>query len=223
MKIGKLGYLSFSMLLAGLVACSDDGNGGGGGDDDGGSDDGGGDDSGGGDDDDGGTEPDAGGDGADAAPGACLGAPTQAKLTEDWVHVPEGSEIVYQNEPPSSGPHYAVWATYDVHAELARGYYVHNLEHGGIVLVYRPDAPDEVAQALRAAYDAIPDDEDCGHRRTVLAQDPELTTPVAVIAADWVMSGDCIDAAAQDAILTFVTDHRGVDPEEDICDQGTVQ
>ncbi len=214
MKIDKLGYLSFTMLLAGLVACSDSGNGdGGGGDDDGSSDDGG------SDDDDGGTEPDAG-DGADGSSSACLSAPRQVP-NEGWVHVTEGSEIVYANEPPASGPHYNVWATWDVHFELARGYWVHNVEHGGIVLLHRPDAPDEVAEALRAAYDAIPNDPACDHRRAILAQDVTLTTPVAVIAADWVMDGDCVDEAAQEAILQFAEDHRG-QGREDICDEGTV-
>ena len=221
MNIGKLGYLSFAMLLAGLIACGDSGDGGGGGDDDGAGDDGGGsDDDGGGDDDDGGTEPDAGGDGADGSPTACLGAARDVP-NEGWTHVTEGSAITYANEPPASGPHYTVWATYDVHFELARGYWVHNVEHGGIVLLHHPDAPDEVVDALRAAYDAIPNDPECGdHKRALLAQDVDLTTQVAVIAADFAMDGDCVDEDAQAAILQFVEDHRGNGPE-DICDQGT--
>jgi hypothetical protein len=223
MKIGKLGYLSFSMLLAGVVACGGD-DGGGGGDDDGTTDDGttddGTTDDGTGDDDDG-TGVDAGGDGADADPAACLSAPREV-ANEKWTHVAPGTEITYANEPPSSGPHYTVWATWDVHFEVARGHYVHNLEHGGIVLVHRPDAPDEVAAALRAAYDAIPDDPECGHKRAILAQDPELAMPVAVIAADWVMTGSCLDEDDQDAILDFAAERRGLGPE-DICDEGTIQ
>lgn len=224
MKIGKLGYLSFSLLLAGVVACGGDDGGGGGDDDDGTTDDGttddGTTDDGTGDDDDG-TGVDAGGDGADADPAACLSAPREV-ANEKWTHVAAGSEITYANEPPSSGPHYTVWATWDVHFELARGHYVHNLEHGGIVLVHRPDAPDEVAAALRAAYDAIPDDPECGHKRAVLAEDPELAMPVAVIAADWVMTGACLDEDDQQAILDFVAERRGLGPE-DLCTQGTIQ
>lgn len=226
MKIGKLGYLSFSMLLAGVVACGGDEGGGGDDGDDGGSDDGadgGGDDSDGADDDDGGTEPDAGDDGGgpDADPEACLGAVREVP-NEGWLHVALNSEIVYASEPPASGNHYSTWATWDVHFELPRGHWVHNVEHGGIILLHRPDAPEEVVTALRAAYDAIPDDEECGHKRSLLAQDPLLTTPVAVIAADRVMDGACLDENSQQAILDFVTERRGLGPE-DICDQGTVQ
>ena len=231
MKVNKLGSLSFTMVLAGLlgVGCSDSGGGGGGGDDDGATaDDGSGtDDSGdtgdtgdtGGD--DGATEPDAGGGGADGSVTDCIGASRQVP-NEPWVHVPESAGIVYVNEPPASGTHYNKWATWDVvHGELARGYWVHNLEHGGIVLLHRPDTPDEVVQALTQAYEAIPEDAECGHRRAIVATDVQLTTPVAVIAADWAMEGACLDDASQDAILQFAADHRGNGPE-DLCDEGTI-
>lgn len=226
MMKSKLGSLLFATVLAGpgLVACGGDDDGGGSSDDGASTDDG----SGGDGSDAGGTEPDAGGttaDGStptDAAPGACLSAPRQ-EPNEPWVHVPESAGIQYVNEPPASGTHYAVWATWDVvHGELARGYWVHNLEHGGIVLLHRPDAPDDVVQALTAAFEAIPVDEECGHRRAIVATDVQLTTPVAVIAADWVMDGNCIDQEAQDSILQFVTDHRGNGPE-DLCDEGTIE
>jgi hypothetical protein len=225
MKIGKLGYLSFSMLLAGVVACGGDDGGGGGNDgaDDGtaddGTDDDGTDDDGTGDDD--GAEVDAGGEGPDADPAACLGAVREV-ANEGWTHVATDSAIDYAAEPPASGNHYNVWATWDVHFELGRGYWVHNVEHGGIVLLQHPDAPEEVATALRAAYDAIPDDAECGHKRALLAIDPELTTQVAVIAADRVMDGACLDENSQQAILDFVAERRGMGPE-DICDQGTQQ
>jgi hypothetical protein len=229
MKIGKLGYLSFSMLLAGVVACGGD-DGGGGGDDDGTTDDGTADDGTGDDgtgddgtgDDGDGTGVDAGDPGPDADPEACVRGPAREVPNEGWLHVAEGSEITYANEPPASGNHYSVWGTWDVHFELARGYWVHNVEHGGIVLLHRPDAPEEVVTALRAAFDAIPDDAECGHKRAMLAQDVDLTSPVAIIAADRVMTGACIDADSQAAILTLVEERRGQGPE-DICDQGTIQ
>ncbi len=153
-----------------------------------------------------------------------VSAPSRDVANEGWMHVSEGSVIDYVAEPPASGPHYSVWATWDVHFELARGYWVHNVEHGGIVLLQRPDAPDEVAQALRAAFDAIPTDPACAdeHKRALLAEDSALTTPVAVIAADKSMSGACFDENSQQAILDFVAARRGMGAE-DICDQGTIQ
>jgi hypothetical protein len=73
-------------------------------------------------------------------------------------------------------------------------------------------------EALNQAFEAIPLDPACTHRRAVLASDPLLTTPVAVVAADYAMDGDCVDEAA---ILAFVEAHRGNGPE-DLCDEGTI-
>jgi Protein of unknown function (DUF3105) len=228
MRIDKLVTVLFTMALAALVACSD-GGGGGGDDDDGGTEDGGGDDGG----DDGTGDDGTGDDGDDGTPDggtagdgstACLGAPRQVE-NEDWrPHIiDENQDIEYQSNPPASGPHYLTWATWDVHPDVAmkRGHYVHNLEHGGIVLLHAPDAPEELVAALNAVYEAIPQDEVCDHKRAILAIDADLPTPVAVIAADWLMEGSCVDEAGQEAILQFVEDHRGQGPEAE-CDEGTI-
>jgi len=221
MKMNRLGSLLFIVALGGLVGCSDDGGGGGDDSDDGTADDGADGGDGTDDGDDGGTEPDAGEPTGDGSSTDCLSAEF-AVANEGWMHVPESAGIVYANEPPASGNHYAVWATWGAHGELARGYWIHNVEHQGIVLLRSPDASDEVVAGLTAAFEAIPDDPDCGHPRTVLATDVGLTTPVAVIAADVAMEGDCAD---QDAILAFVEAHRGPvgTGPENLCDEGTIE
>jgi hypothetical protein len=223
MRIDKLATLLFTIALAALVACSDDG--GGGGDD---ADDGTTEDDGTTDDGDDGT--DDGDDGDDGTPDggpegdgstACLG-PVEEVPNEEWAHVDEGDEIEHEAEPPASGTHFRdVWAMWTVHGAVPRGYWIHNVEHGGIVLLHSPDASEEIVTQLNAAYEAIPVDEDCGHKRAILAQDAPLQTPVAVIAADRRMVGDCVD---QEAILQFVTDFRGQGgqaPEAEECAEGT--
>ena len=74
-------------------------------------------------------------------------------------HVEEGSPITYRSRPPIGGVHYATWyPRYGVVEEpVLPGYWVHNLEHGAVVLLYKcPDAcPDLLAQ-LRGLYDNIP-------------------------------------------------------------------
>ena len=60
-----------------------------------------------------------------------------------------GTMVTWTSNPPTSGPHYPVWAAYDQHYEdLARGYWLHDLEHGAVVYAYRCDAgcPDVAAQ-----------------------------------------------------------------------------
>src|SRR5262245_31883099 len=74
---------------------------------------------------------------------------------EGWLHVFEGTAVTYQNNPPASGPHYPVWLRYEEFSTaLPRPYWVHNLEHGGVIFLYRPDAPAAVVSALRDVYRA---------------------------------------------------------------------
>src|SRR5712692_10546059 len=100
----------------------------------------------------------------------------------------------YSSNPPVSGRHYLLWAKYQIYtAPIARAYWVHNLEHGGAVLLYRPDAPDSIKEALTRIYNALPRmgegtpgaspsplDVYCGgdplvmHKRAILTPDPLL-------------------------------------------------
>jgi hypothetical protein len=137
---------------------------------------------------------------------------------EGWAHVPEGSAITYAHNPPASGPHYPVWLRYEEYTTpMARGYWVHNLEHGAIVVLYRPDAPGNVIPETVASFRAIPVDAQCGHRRALLTPDPLLPWPAAVVAADRVLRADNASTAV---IVQFALARRGRGPEN-VCDQGT--
>lgn len=137
---------------------------------------------------------------------------------EGWIHVPVGTDIHYAHNPPASGPHYPIWARYREHtATVPRGYWVHDLEHGAIVLLYRPDAGSAVIDAMRAAYAALPPDAACGHERALLTPDPLLDRPFAVVAANSELRCDVV---SQQAILDFATVHRGHGPE-DACADGS--
>jgi len=137
---------------------------------------------------------------------------------EGWIHVAEASAVAYRANPPASGPHYPVWARYQEHASaVARPYWVHNLEHGAIVFLYRPDAPAAVVMALRAAFQSLPDDPACGHRRALMTPDPLLPRATAVVAADFVVAADCVNAGL---VRDFATGRRGRGPEQ-VCADGT--
>jgi hypothetical protein len=137
---------------------------------------------------------------------------------EGFNHVTEGSSITYQHNPPASGPHYPVWARYaEYGTPLARGYWVHNLEHGAVVFLYRPDAASATIDALRDVYRSLPPDLECGLPRALLTPDPLMTRPIAVVAWDWVLDSDVVEPSA---IADFVQAHRG-NGREDICEGGT--
>src|SRR5438270_9991794 len=81
------------------------------------------------------------------------------------THYPEGSSIPTDQwlRPPSSGPHWetvpqpAEYRMYDTSAPLPPGRYIHMLEHGAVVVLYRPDLCDDACvQTLGNFYDNAP-------------------------------------------------------------------
>lgn len=68
--------------------------------------------------------------------------PGQAVADLGREHVPAGTKVQYNSNPPTSGPHYADWekpGIYDV--PLTDEKLVHSLEHGYIIISYNCDAP----------------------------------------------------------------------------------
>ena len=65
-------------------------------------------------------------------------------------HVELNKEFTYNSNPPTSGPHFpspASWGTYDYEANDK--FFIHNLEHGGIWISYRPSVPASVVSDLK--------------------------------------------------------------------------
>ena len=138
---------------------------------------------------------------------------------EGWVHKNDAVDHVYVSNPPASGPHYPVWAGWEIHDDVVeRGQWVHNLEHGGIILLIGDSASTEAEEELRAGYDAIPNDEECGHRRALLTRDPELDDAVAVVAADHLLIPGGLDgnALSVERIVEFAQACRN-HSHESIC------
>ncbi len=147
------------------------------------------------------------------------------------THIPEDQEPVYSTNPPVTGEHYARWARWGIYTEtLPRGFWAHNLEHGGVIFVYRPDADAALIEALLRVYDAIPDDPECGHRRTIITPDPLLDAPWAVTVTGpepdpaggdfgfgYFIKADCIES--EQALVDFALAHRN-QAYEDVCADG---
>jgi hypothetical protein len=72
--------------------------------------------------------------------------------------VPVGTDIQYNTDPPTSGPHYPDPEPGGFYTTvIASGFLVHSMEHGGIIIYY--DASELTASnldALRALADAHP-------------------------------------------------------------------
>lgn len=52
-------------------------------------------------------------------------------------HVPDGTTVEYNSNPPTSGPHYAAWTRAGVYEKpVSDGHLVHSLEHGYVIISY---------------------------------------------------------------------------------------
>ena len=154
-----------------------------------------------------------------------------AITVERWAlqggqHVDVGTDIRWPSNPPNSGPHFPVWAAYqEFTSPVPRGYYVHDLEHGAVVLLSNCDQVSgdctPVLDALRAASASLPDDALCSsvRVRTVITPDPLITEPLVAVSWGYVYRAACVD---QPSLNAFVQAHYAQGPEN-LCANGVTQ
>jgi hypothetical protein len=213
--------LALCFALFGLAACSDDGGSGGSTTGPGGP---------------GGTGGDGTGGGSpivtELFPAAApLPGETECKVTittnlplQGNTHHPICTDLEYGTNPPSSGDHWGMWAQFRTYATaVPREMYVHNLEHGGVVMAYKCDGlcPD-IAQAYEDAAEAHGVDPICAssltgaeRSRIIITPDPELAEPIGLAAWRATYVATCIDPPS---ILDFVKAHYAKGPENTCSD-----
>ena len=125
-------------------------------------------------------------------------------------HVPRGTKITYTYCPPASGRHYNVpdapitARVYGPGDGVIPEGWIHNLEHGALVVLYRGDQPD--LDALRALYTAVPVSPVCGFTPggqspgPVVARFDDMAWPYAAMVWDRILPLQTID---QQAMLDF--------------------
>jgi Protein of unknown function (DUF3105) len=122
-------------------------------------------------------------------------------------HVAVGTVIRYTYCPPASGKHYNAAEQGPIAARpygpndavIPEGW-VHNLEHGGLVILYRGAAADQ--NALRALYEAVPNSPICGFEPggqspgPLMARFDQMAWPYAALVWDRVLPMQTLDQAA---------------------------
>ena len=150
------------------------------------------------------------------------------------THVGTGAAVTYTYCPPASGRHWnaqgrgpiapRVYSADDVAQPQG---WIHNLEHGGLVVLYRGDGPGGTAagqEALRAFYDTYPPSPVCGFEAgttvgPVFARFDDMTTPFAALVWGRVLPLDTLD---QEAILAFDQAFGERTSSEDFCPEKRV-
>lgn len=157
--------------------------------------------------------------------GPCAAVITQAPAAAA-NHALQGSALSWQTNPPAEGTHYPVWVPWaqSFAEQVPRGNWLHNAEHGGVILLYRcPDGCPDVVVQLQGMAEALPQDPLCQApitARWVLTPDPLLPDGVQVAAVGWgfTYQATCVDS---DTLKPFLTDHYARGPE-DTCAQGAI-
>jgi hypothetical protein len=140
---------------------------------------------------------------AQASRGA--GCTTQSFRSEGSTHVPES--VKYKSSPPHSGNHDQIPAEDGAYLEAPRSEnLVHALEHGRIIVQFRPSVSEEIKGQLKSLFDEDP-------YHVVLT--PNARMPYEVAATAWTEVLGCKRSNPQvfDAIRAFKERHRDRGPE----------
>ena len=139
---------------------------------------------------------------------------------EGRTHVDPATTATYQFYPPSSGPHYNAqgvapvsWQTI---GSLSEGQYIHNLEHGGIAILYNcPSGSDCTTlknQLENYVNNLAPSEPQFNEVKLVLSPYSRgMQKRVALVAWDYV---DFVDGYDQNEITRFYESHVDRAPEQ---------
>lgn len=116
---------------------------------------------------------------------------------EGRKHVEEGSDVLYAANPPASGDHYPIWSPYGIFREpVSPGYWVHNLEHGAIVLLYSCTTDcSQVVTNINQVYTTLPDGAFGEVKLVATPFEGQRETRFTLIAWNWQEGFDTFEAA----------------------------
>lgn len=128
-------------------------------------------------------------------------------------HVEEGSQITYAHNPPASGTHYPAYLQYGLYEEpdIPPGYWVHNLEHGAVVILYKcPQTCPDLVEQLGGLLDQFRMSK-WDNRKIVIVPYNDMDVPLMAVAWDVQMSLDQFNAQA---LLDFYDRYVDQGPED---------
>ncbi len=120
-------------------------------------------------------------------------------------HIQQGEPVTYNSNPPTSGAHYATQRPWGVFGQkiIDQGA-VHNLEHGGIWITYRPDLDLAQIKQLRQIAALYPN-------AVLMSPRAENDSPIAIVSWGRMMKLDTVD---RDAVIRYIKTYVNNSPEK---------
>ena len=139
-------------------------------------------------------------------------APGDKYADQGQQHVALDYQFTYNSNPPTSGPHYASpanWGAYDYEANDK--IFIHNLEHGGVWIAYRPTVATSTIDDLKAVA------EEFGGSKIVMAPRAANDSDVAIVAWARLLKLNLVGGALTDdqknQIRAFYKAYKNKGPE----------
>ena len=150
----------------------------------------------------------------DTVIGGDLGLPYEV-LEEGVDHISIGTRAIYQHYPPSSGQHYGGPA-----APIRNGIYrdpvdpevwVHNLEHGYVLVLYNCSADcDAIEASMRDLNRTVPNSK-YGYPKLIASPNDQIQTAVVALAWGWQLD---LDEPDLEALVDFYRRFADNGPED---------
>jgi hypothetical protein len=147
----------------------------------------------------------------------------QPVADEGRAHVDPSTSPTYQSYPPASGPHYSAagiapvpWQTIATSSSpLVEGQYIHNLEHGGMAILYNCPTGADCTTLQKSLENYVtnlaPAEPVFNEVKVVLTPYSKgMTKKVALVAWDYI---EFLDVYDQAAITQFYENHVNKGPE----------
>ncbi len=121
-------------------------------------------------------------------------------------HVSENTEVKYNSNPPTSGPHSEISANWGIYEEpIKDSRAVHALEHGGIWITYK-NLPKEDIDKLKNLADKHP-------TSSILSPREENDSNIAVVSWGRIMKFDKLTEEVLSKIELFINSNINNSPE----------
>jgi hypothetical protein len=132
------------------------------------------------------------------------------------THIKRGqSHPAYNSDPPSSGWHYndagapALWGAYT--SEVPDEVFLHNEEHGGVVITYQPSLPKDQIAKLQKLFTSPYSDPNFKPSRAIVTPRSKNKKPIEMAAWTYTFSMDNYD---QTKLENFYLQHVSKGPEQ---------